>query len=118
MSINNDVIGVPPLDGWEALSLINGWQRYGADWPPPRAFIDPFGLVHLSGLIRDGVGITFATLPLRFRPTFILNLPCAQKRYNQAPASGRIAVLLAGQLLADTTGLEYLSLDGICYRLD
>ncbi|WP_163853960.1 hypothetical protein [Paenibacillus elgii] len=62
---------------WITPTLLNGWVSEGSGYSIPGYYIDQFGIVHLSGVIRSGVTSTFTVLfylPARYRPKNRLNL--------------------------------------------
>ena len=55
--------GAPPFE--------NGWVNYDSGWPPAAYWKDPFGFVHLRGLVKNGtLGVPMFTLPPGYRPAF------------------------------------------------
>jgi len=62
-----------PIDA----TLLNGWVNYGGDHQTCQYWKDPFGFVHLKGMIIGGGGPHFMTLPVGYRPDQILIAPLA-----------------------------------------
>lgn len=64
----------PPgaIEAWTVVSTFsNSWAAFGSDRPPPRYYKDPYGVVHLSGSMKDGtVDATAFTLPVGYRPAY------------------------------------------------
>lgn len=55
-------------EDWIAPTLLNSWVNYGATFPPAGYFKDNFGIVHLRGLIKDGIiGSPAFVLPEGYR---------------------------------------------------
>lgn len=59
-----------PMEAVIAPTLLNSWVNSGGSSQTAGYWKDPFGDVHLQGLIKDGtVGTSAFTLPLGYRPT-------------------------------------------------
>ncbi len=59
-------------DPWVPLTLQNAWVRFSTtSWNEPGYYKDPYGFVHLHGLIKNGTtttGVVLTNLPVGFRP--------------------------------------------------
>lgn len=55
---------------WETPTLLNSWVEYNPSFSAPAYYKDPWGVVHLRGVIANGsaVDATMFTLPAGFRP--------------------------------------------------
>ncbi|HET7232874.1 MAG TPA: hypothetical protein VFJ16_22885 [Longimicrobium sp.] len=66
-----------------AVTFSAGWANQGGGWAPARYYLDPAGVVHLTGRMRytgtGGSGITLFVLPAGYRPsgTLTLSVPAA-----------------------------------------
>lgn len=108
-------------DNWIPATMQNLWVPYeanGAQWRPPSYYKDPYGIVHLHGLMKNGtVGAVPAfTLPPGYRP--------AERTIFLASANGGVCrpdIQTDGQVQISvlpfgTTG--YVSLDNIHFRAE
>ncbi len=58
---------------WTNFTYEHGWVDYDTTYNPGGYVKDPFGWVHLRGLVRTGtVGTSIATLPAGYRPSHIV----------------------------------------------
>lgn len=91
----------------------NGWTHYGYGWPNAAFYKDPFGVVHMKGLIKSGtVGATAFTLPVGYRPTENRMITTFS---NETVA--RIDIFYAtGQVYVYSGSNVYISLDGASFR--
>lgn len=55
------------MQAWQAPTLLNSWANYGSGQSDAGYFKDPFGIVHLKGLIKDGSTAVIFTLPAGYR---------------------------------------------------
>lgn len=63
-----DIFG--PRKLYTVTAFTNSWVNYGQTWKSAAYWKDPFGIVHLEGLIKSGsVGSAAFTLPLGYRPS-------------------------------------------------
>ena len=91
----------------------NSWVDFGAGWQVAGFWLDPFGFVHLRGVIKSGtVGSAAFTLPPGFRPK--LSEPFG---VDSNSAHGRVDVLADGTVvpMAPSSNV-YVSLSGISFR--
>lgn len=57
------------VEGFIAPTLINSWVNYGAPYNPAGYYKDPFGTVHLRGILKNGVVVQPSfVLPAGYRP--------------------------------------------------
>ncbi len=90
----------------------NSWVNYGSGWREAGFWRDPFGVVHLRGLIASGtIGQTAFTLPPGFRPS-------ASEVFATVSNNllGRVSVLSGGAVVCDVGSNVWLSLSGITFR--
>jgi hypothetical protein len=92
----------------------NGWTNLAPDFATTAGFYkDPFGVVHLKGVIGSGTVATAAfTLPVGYRPS---------KEVDEAILSGGAAAPLSifpsGQVLVDSGSNGAAFLDGVTFRV-
>lgn len=105
---------IPPNEDWTAPTFTDGWLDYvGAGASPAGFYKDPWGRVHLRGLIDSGsVPGDIFTLPSGYRPDQIARFLVADNA-----AYGRIQVLTSG-IVHISAGTAPISLDGISFRED
>jgi hypothetical protein len=63
---------------WVAMtgSYSNSWVDFSAGWAAGRYMKDPFGFVHIEGMVKNGTAAaTIFTLPAGYRPSLQLYLP-------------------------------------------
>ncbi|MEH3052384.1 MAG: hypothetical protein PGN13_00050 [Patulibacter minatonensis] len=111
---------LPAIEAWKAIPLVNNWANLGNGYEEAGYRKDPFGVVHLRGVIRrvDGAptGIQIATLPEGYRParsrTFSVEagMPAATPARVDVHASGEL-----GWAAGPTGEPDYTSLDGISF---
>lgn len=91
----------------------NGWVNYSSLFNPAAFWKDPWGVVHLRGLVKDGtINTTIFTLPAGYRPEY-------QQLFVALEEStlGRVDVLADGQVqMKQGVGTNWLSLDGMTFR--
>lgn len=92
----------------------HSWVNYDAGWQVAGFWRDPFGFVHLRGLIKSGtVGSAAFTLPPGYRPT----LSEAFIGISNSGA-GRLDVLADGSVTPQSPATNgYVSLSGIKFRI-
>ena len=103
------------VQSWQALTLQNGWVWYGGSQASPRFYRDPFGTVHLSGLIKDGstgTGTVIATLPSGYRPDAYEIFTV----YSANASAARLDVQPNGDIVLFDSANYYVSLDGVAFR--
>jgi len=93
-------------------SFQNGWTNDDALAEVTAGFYkDPFGVVHLKGLLANGTNGAIFALPLGYRPGKIL----AEVVTRNAGTVGTLEVGPAGYVIA-VSGTGVLSLDGVTFR--
>lgn len=63
------------VDGWTAPTFQNSWANKGAPWTTAGYYKDPFGIVHLRGVIDSGVAPIAFNLPAGYRPVAAEHFP-------------------------------------------
>jgi len=95
----------------------NSWVNYDAATYQTAAFMkDPFGFVHLKGLVKSGTFDTaIFSLPVGYRPPLFLYVPEAGSDY---PANSMMVDVnhLNGAVRARCKTNAYFSLDGITFK--
>lgn len=90
----------------------NSWVNYGSGYMPASFWKDPFGHVHLRGLIKSGTINTAAfTLPPGYRPEY--------REVFSAVANAAVAQLdvnTAGQVIPVAGSTTWFSLSGITFK--
>lgn len=92
--------------------LLNSWVAYGGGYAVPGYYKDPFGRVHLKGLVKDGTAAAsiMFTLPIGYCPSerLLFNV--------QANAAlGRVDVYPNGSVELQSGSTTWVSLDGISF---
>jgi hypothetical protein len=96
-------------------AFVNSWHNYAAGWANAGFWKDPFGIVHLRGLIGGGtMGVNVFVLPVGFRPAAHELFPtyCYDGATNMV---GRVTVLSDGGVEATYGGSSYFSLSNISF---
>lgn len=97
---------------WIAPTLINSWVNFGSGFNPAGYYKDPFGIVHLRGVVKSGVvGTDIFTLPIGYRPANTELLACVSNG-----ALGIVEPSAAGGVNATAGNNTYFSLDGLTFR--
>ena len=110
------------INGWTLISgapvtfaptLLSGWVNYGDGFAPVKYWKGPDNMVHIGGLIKNGVtseGAVIFTLPSGFRPEFkeIFTI-------HQDNTVGRIDVNDNGNVIVVRAGAVFTSLAGISF---
>lgn len=102
---------------WVPLTFFAGWSNYPPGYSQAAFMIDPFGRVHLRGLVQrtSGVLLTIATLPTPVRPAFQKVFRIATDNGAGGDADGRLDITAAGVLTLAGPGVAYVSLEGVSY---
>lgn len=102
----------PVVQAWQAPTLVSGWVNYGSGFNPAGFYKDPFGIVHLRGLLKSGTVASSAfTLPIGCRPTKTESFAVSSNG-----AYGQVYVSAAGDVTLVVGNNAYFSLDGITFR--
>jgi hypothetical protein len=96
-----------------APAFANSWVNFGSNWADAAYWKDPFGVVHLRGLIKSGtVGNTAFTLPPGYRPGVNETFSTISNA-----AVGRVDCLTSGAVQpVSPSNNTYVSLSGITFR--
>lgn len=98
-----------------AAQFANGWINWGAPYYAASYWKDPFGFVHLRGLIQAGtVGSTAFILPPGYRP----NATAGPFAVLSNGAVGRVDVFSTGDVVPMSGSTVYVSLDGIYFKAE
>ena len=94
------------------------WVNVDPSGPTAAFYRDPFGIVHLKGLIEDGGnGTTAFTLPAGYRPAFTSNFPSVSYASPVSVANILISALGAvNPFAANASTADGITLDGITFR--
>ena len=103
---------------WVPLTFVTGWQNYPPGYSNAAVMIDPFGRVHLRGLVQrvSGASAVIANLPNQFRPSAqkLFRVPCDTGGGGDTDC--RLDVTAAGDLLLTAPfGVSYVSLERVSY---
>ncbi len=111
----NTVFGGPveiAVQSWQTPTLLNSWVDFGGGHNDTKYFKDPFGVVHIKGLIKFGtIGLPAFTLPSGYRP---LSTEIYGVISNSAFAELRIDA--SGSVVPISGNNAWFSLDGITFR--
>jgi len=99
-------------EDWQAPVLDNGWINFGSDYNTAGYFKDSNGIVHLRGLIKDGIYNYFIfRLPSGYRPS--------AKEVQMVISDntlGRVDIRPDGGVYMMAGSTNWISLDGITFR--
>ena len=110
------------INGWTLISgapvtfaptLLSGWVNYGDGFAPVKYWKGPDNLVHIGGLIKNGVtadNTIIFTLPIGYRPGAKEIFTVTQNN-----AIGRIDIDHKGNVLVKLAGANFTSLSGISF---
>lgn len=102
----------PVPEQFIAPTLINSWVNFGGGFNSAGYYKDPFGIVHLRGMISTGTLTSAAfILPLGYRPV-ATELFAA----NSNDAMGRLTVDASGNVVPRIGSNVFFSLDGLTFR--
>ena len=95
----------------------NNWVNFNAPTNETAGFLkDPFGFVHLKGLVKSGtVGTVIFTLPAGYRPS--LAKIVAASGSDVATRDNTVTLLVTGTVTANCATNTYFSLDGITFKV-
>jgi hypothetical protein len=111
----NSLGQVTALQAWQAASLQNSWANFGGSQTPAGYWKDPFGIVHVRGLIYNGTGGNTAfTLPAGYRPAYNHIFPAVY--YTASAGLAHVDVSTSGTITPQITPGLWLSLDSISFR--
>lgn len=107
-----------PLEGWQAPTLLNGWSNYGYESGPAGYWKDPFGIVHLRGLLTGGtITLRAFILPEGYRPPYHMVFSAPSQDLTGSFVFCRCDIDTNGDFLILTGSNFYVSLDGISFRV-
>lgn len=121
ITTSGTIPGMPPVEAWISLPLINGWINFGSEFEAAAYMKDPFGFVHLKGLVNHTTDRTkvIATLPLGYRPALTVGFASPNaggfgdlRVGGVASSQGDGAIRLSGV----TAVSSHCFLDPICFR--
>ena len=108
----------------EGLHLVGGagepvfqgaWVKYDTSFDPPGFWKDPWGTVHLQGMLKSGAvgpASNIFVLPTGYRPAFRQLFSV-----HVTGVAGRVDVAPNGQVSYESaTATTYLSIDGLTFR--
>ena len=104
-----------------APALLGTYVSYdgGAVYNPPAYYLDGRGMVHLQGMVKNGLGASeIFHLPVGLRPSKkVLNRAMESEGSGEVVADGEVdadgTVLVGG--VNGASGPTYTSLDGMCF---
>ena len=109
-----------PVESWTEVDSAgapvfeNSWVNYDGLHNTAAFYKDPFGVVHLKGMVKSGtVPSTVFTLPTNYRPDVYFTFPVISNS-----AIGTVDVLDDGQVVVSSGSNVWLSLDVIRFRVD
>lgn len=111
--------GLSSIEPWQAPEFKNSWTHYNAATHMPAAYMkDPFGFVHLRGLVKRTVAgftsIVMFTLPDGYRPVLSSNFPVVgNSKFARLEiySNGDVAIVAADS----ATPEGFVSLDGVTF---
>jgi len=94
----------------------NSWTNYGAGYETAAFYKDPFGRVHLKGMIKSGTNNTAAfTLPVGYRPAAYLMF----SQMSSGPVDCATIIQGDGVVRPNSTSSgTWNTLDGISFRAE
>jgi hypothetical protein len=110
----------PEVPAWTDVSAFsNGWVNYDTSvFFPAGYYLDPFGYVHLRGLVKNGTAsATMFTLPAGHRPSKAIGFGQSASTSAGAYTIGDVRVQADGTVLVQTVGgaNAWVFLDGIVF---
>jgi hypothetical protein len=103
-------------EDWRIPAFLNGWLNYDPSWAPAGYYKDGSGRVHLRGLIKLGaVPSVIFKLDADCRPQD-RELFGTISSAGGAPVVSRVDVKVDGDVVVDTGGNTWFSLNGISFR--
>jgi hypothetical protein len=114
---NIKISGKITQEDWIPASLINGWVNYGDPFNPASYFADKNGVVHLRGLVKNGViGAPIFNLPVGYRPAGQELHIVASVSGASGDGIGRCDILTNGDVFPRSGINGWFSLDGITFK--
>lgn len=114
------LLGVGTTPTWTDFTLASPWTQFSGAYPNASYYLDPFGVVHLRGVIAGGTEAqTILTLPAAIVPTY--NQIVATNGFlGGSSISTVLNVNTSGTIVSAGTPsgtYAFLSMDNISYRL-
>lgn len=102
-------------EAWQTPTLINGWVNFGSPFETSGFYKDKEGVVHLKGVIKNGVTFPAFQLPEGYRPS---KQKIFTAIYNDT--IGRLDVDEYGSVFPPLNAPpnSYISLEGVSFRVD
>ena len=103
---------LPVVGPWAAPTLTNGWVNFGAGYSPAGYFKDPWGVVHLRGMVNSGaINSAVFTLPAGYFPGY-----AERHAITSNGVFGAVEISTGGAVVPITGTNSNLTLDGITFR--
>lgn len=110
-----------PVEDWievgvgSAPAFENSWTNFGVGYAPARFYKDPFGIVHLGGMVKSGtINQVAFTLPAGYRPNFVAGpFPAASNA-----AFAYVEIATTGGVFLRPGSSSWFSLEGISFRAE
>ena len=119
---SQNVIAPLALEPWHIVgaasepAYTNGYTSYGGGYVGAQFRRDPFGRVHLRGLVKPGTaGQSIFTLPAGYRPVAYTLFPSV---ISPVSATYYVQVYSTGEVYSVSNATTYVSLDGIYFDTD
>lgn len=106
-------------EAWITPTLANSWADYNATtYYGAGYYKDEMGTVHLKGLIKNGtLGASAFTLPAGYRSSKLMVIGTIAGS-GATDVLGRLDINASGNVIPNSGGNTYFSLDGISFRAD
>ena len=103
---------LPTEEDWNAPAFSGTWSNFGGGYNPAGYFKDPWGVVHLRGLVKSTIMSTIIfNLPAGYRPAFTEKLPTSSNN-----AFGIIEITNTGDVDSIVGVNLSVCLDGITFK--
>lgn len=116
--IKLDTTQLPTVEPWHVVgsagqpAFLNAWVNFGSGNSVTAYYRDPFGVVHLKGVVKNGtMATTIFILPPGYRPQEISIFPA----WSNA-AFGGLLINPTGAVVANTGSNVSFCLDGVTFR--
>jgi hypothetical protein len=103
---------------WTRAYLLNSWQNYGSPYQEAAYRLDGFGLVWLTGVVKDGTPSTTSVvfvLPKDYRPAVTLRFSVAS---DSTTNPAHVEITKNGEVIIEDGSTTLTSLDGIIFRVE
>lgn len=99
------------VEDWHAPTLLNGWVNAGAPYLNAGYRKDPFGVVHLRGMVITGtVNTVLFTLPVGYRPSASMYFTITS-----AASVARLLIEATGNVTITQGSSTWTSLNGVTF---